>query len=81
VEELAAACRFHDCGHESEPGCAVTEALREGRLTLARFDSWRLMQRELRSLEMRQNHRLRSEERRKWRIQSKAMRLREKLGD
>jgi ribosome biogenesis GTPase len=81
VEELAAECRFHDCAHESEPGCAVTAALRDGRLSLTRFDSWRLLQRELRNLEMRQNHRLRAEERRKWRIQSKAMRLRERLGD
>jgi ribosome biogenesis GTPase / thiamine phosphate phosphatase len=81
VEELAAECRFHDCAHESEPGCAVTAALRDGRLSLTRFESWRLLQRELRNLEMRQNHRLRAEERRKWRIQSKAMRLRERLGD
>jgi ribosome biogenesis GTPase len=79
VEELAATCRFHDCAHETEPGCAVTEALRDGRLPLARFDSWRLLQRELRNLEVRQDVRLRSEERRKWRVQSKAMRLRDRL--
>jgi ribosome biogenesis GTPase len=81
VEELAGQCRFHDCAHESEPGCAVTAALRDGRLSISRFDSWRLLQRELRNLEMRQNVKLRAEERRKWRIHSKAMRQRERLGD
>jgi ribosome biogenesis GTPase len=81
VEEVAGQCRFADCAHETEPGCEVRAALRDGRLTHSRFDSWRHLQRELRSLEMRQDHRMRSEERRKWRVQERSMRLRERLGD
>lgn len=41
VEELAAACRFRDCGHRGEPGCAVAAAIDDGRLDPARFVAWR----------------------------------------
>jgi len=47
VEALAAACRFNDCRHEAEPGCAVQAALHEGRLDPARYGSWLKLQREL----------------------------------
>ena len=40
VEALAAGCRFGDCRHEQEPGCAVTEALEDGRLDHDRFEGW-----------------------------------------
>ena len=33
-------CQFHDCSHRAEPGCAVTEALREGKLEQSRYDSY-----------------------------------------
>jgi ribosome biogenesis GTPase / thiamine phosphate phosphatase len=61
VAALAAACRFGDCAHESEPGCAVREALRSGALPRDRFDSWRKLQRELGRLERRLDARARSE--------------------
>ena len=61
VAALAAACRFGDCSHESEPGCAVREALRGGSLPRERFDSWRKLQRELGRLERRLDARARSE--------------------
>ena len=61
VAALAAACRFGDCSHESEPGCAVREALRSGSLPRERFDSWRKLQRELGRLERRLDARARSE--------------------
>ncbi|MDQ1709703.1 MAG: ribosome biosis GTPase / thiamine phosphate phosphatase, partial [Frankiaceae bacterium] len=38
VEGYAAQCRFHDCAHQSEPGCAVTEAVRSGELPQRRVD-------------------------------------------
>jgi ribosome biogenesis GTPase len=63
VEALAAECRFGDCSHEGEPGCAVMEAIRDGRLARDRLTSYRKLQRELRALEIRQNARLKSEER------------------
>ncbi|KIC65920.1 ribosome small subunit-dependent GTPase A [Pseudarthrobacter phenanthrenivorans] len=50
VEELAAGCRFADCGHGNEPGCAVREAIGTGALTLRRWNSYQKMQRELAAL-------------------------------
>jgi ribosome biogenesis GTPase / thiamine phosphate phosphatase len=61
VASLAARCRFADCGHEQEPGCAVHEALRTGALARDRFDGWRKLQRELERLERRLDARARSE--------------------
>lgn len=43
---LAADCRFSDCRHESEPGCAVRAALADGRIDEARLDRWRKLVRE-----------------------------------
>ena len=53
VEELAADCRFADCTHEHEPGCAVLAAVESGELPGERFHSWRKLQRELRAIAMR----------------------------
>jgi ribosome biogenesis GTPase / thiamine phosphate phosphatase len=47
VEALAAECRFDDCRHRTEPGCAVLEALEDGRLPAERFAAWEKLQREL----------------------------------
>jgi ribosome biogenesis GTPase / thiamine phosphate phosphatase len=74
VTELAAHCRFSDCAHETEPGCAVQEALRDGRLDPERWSSYRKLQRELAMLERKLDARARSEERKKWRRFSKAQR-------
>jgi ribosome biogenesis GTPase len=63
VAELAGECRFTDCGHEREPGCAVRAALAEGSLLRARWESYRKLQRELRALAVKQDARLRSEAR------------------
>jgi ribosome biogenesis GTPase len=65
VDELAAGCRFSDCAHQREPGCAVQEAIDEGRLPRERLQSYRVLQRELRRLALKQDARLRSEERKK----------------
>lgn len=47
VESLARLCRFRDCRHESEPGCAVRAAIASGELDAARFESYLKLQREL----------------------------------
>jgi ribosome biogenesis GTPase / thiamine phosphate phosphatase len=47
VESLAADCRFDDCQHRTEPGCAVLAALDDGRLPPGRFTAWQKLQREL----------------------------------
>ncbi len=46
IEELAAQCKYGDCGHTSEPGCAVQAAIAEGRLDADRLESQRKLQRE-----------------------------------
>ena len=61
VSGLAAECRFADCAHEGEPGCAVVAAVRSGALSGERLASYKKLQRELRALAVRQDGRLRSE--------------------
>ena len=46
IEELAAQCKFGNCGHTSEPGCAVQAAIAEGRLDADRLENQRKLQRE-----------------------------------
>ena len=46
VDELAGSCRFVDCAHESEPGCAVHAALEDGSLSRERWDSYRTLRAE-----------------------------------
>jgi ribosome biogenesis GTPase len=74
IEELAAGCRFDDCGHESEPGCAVLVALENGELPERRLLSWRKLQREATWMASRTDARLRKEQRDKWKIIHKEMR-------
>jgi ribosome biogenesis GTPase len=76
VEEVAARCRFSDCSHEHEPGCAVREAIASGELPAERFESYLKLQRELEALEARQSALLRSERRRQWKVHNRAMRRR-----
>jgi len=51
IEELAAGCRFNDCRHENEPGCAVQQAARDGKLAPERLESFRKLQHEASRLE------------------------------
>ncbi len=76
VEELAAACRFGDCGHDSEPGCAVQGALESGALPERRWESYLKLAREARWMAMRHDARLRSEERARWKRRTKEARAR-----
>ncbi len=70
VTSLFAHCRFSDCRHESEPGCAVRAALADGTLAADRWESYLNLERELQHLERRQNKRLQAEEKRKWKARS-----------
>jgi ribosome biogenesis GTPase len=76
LEELALACRFSDCSHNTEPGCAVKAALASGELAVERHASWLKLQRELRSIAVRADARLRREEKRKWQLRTKDARTR-----
>lgn len=51
IQVWANACRFSDCRHDSEPGCAVQEAIRQGILDADRLESYRKLERELAHLE------------------------------
>ena len=76
IEELALECRFNDCSHATEPGCAVQAALRSGELSHERHRSWLKLQRELRAIAVRTDARLRREETRKWQIRTREARAR-----
>jgi ribosome biogenesis GTPase len=76
VEALAAECRFNDCTHATEPGCAVNAALASGELTAERYGSWVKLQRELRAIAVRSDFRLRREEKRKWMLRARDARTR-----
>jgi ribosome biogenesis GTPase len=74
LEELAADCRFTDCGHQGEPGCAVGAAVEAGELPRRRLDSWHKLRREAAWMAGRTDARLRAEQTRHWKIISKEMR-------
>jgi ribosome biogenesis GTPase len=74
IAVLAGGCRFSDCSHEHEPGCAVKEALADGSLPSERFASYRKLQREIRALEIRKDARLKSEARKEIRRFHRRMR-------
>jgi ribosome biogenesis GTPase / thiamine phosphate phosphatase len=76
VAELVAACRFNDCGHAGEPGCAVRAALESGELSPRRWESWQKLQREVAFEMRRRDARLAAEERARWKRIHKEMRAR-----
>ena len=74
VEELALGCRFNDCAHDREPGCAVKEAIEDGRLEYERLESYRRLQAEQRRLAARTDARLRAERSAQFKQLNKQMR-------
>ncbi|WP_175408431.1 ribosome small subunit-dependent GTPase A [Streptomyces sp. TRM64462] len=66
IGELAASCRFHDCAHQAEPGCAVLAAVASGTLPERRLDSYRKLQRENAYIVAKTDARVRAELRREW---------------
>lgn len=81
VEALAERCRFRDCGHGKEPGCAVRAALESGELDAERWESYGKLQRELAHLDRKDNPAAQSEARKIWIHRQKAMRQRAKHRD
>jgi len=72
IANLAGGCRFKDCQHKSEPGCAVKEAIDRGELDIKRFEYYKKLQKEIHYHEARQAGSLRLEERLRWRKIAKA---------
>lgn len=66
IEELAGRCRFQDCAHDSEPGCAVRSAVEDGELPVRRLESYRKLMRENQWIVAKTDARLRTEIKRDW---------------
>lgn len=74
IAELAEGCRFRDCAHESEPGCAVRAAVASGELAAARFASYQKLAGELAYEERRVDPAAARAQREQWKQINKAMR-------
>jgi ribosome biogenesis GTPase len=83
VEELAANCRFRDCLHNEEPGCAVRGAVALGALAVERLEHWHRLRRELAYLALKQDERATAEARGRIKSLTRGLRsrLRDKYGD
>lgn len=66
IENLIVECKFSDCKHESEPGCAVKEAIKKGELDEARFKSYKKLLSEVNFFERKQDKKAQLEEKKKW---------------
>jgi ribosome biogenesis GTPase / thiamine phosphate phosphatase len=78
LEDLAARCRFTDCAHQREPGCAVRAAITEGRLDPGRLASWNKLQRELAHERRKEDPLARRAEQKRWIAIHKSARARTK---
>ncbi|MCW8132940.1 MAG: ribosome small subunit-dependent GTPase A [Planctomycetota bacterium] len=79
IEALMARCRFGDCAHVSEPGCAVKAAIEDGSLALERYESWQKLQRERAWQVRRTDASAAAAEKEKWKSIHRDLRAREKL--
>jgi ribosome biogenesis GTPase / thiamine phosphate phosphatase len=83
IADLALGCRFSDCRHQGEPGCAVRFALDDGRLSADRLASHRKLERELAHAERKGDARSRAAETKRWKSIHKAVsrHMRTKYGE
>ncbi|HPQ40059.1 MAG TPA: ribosome small subunit-dependent GTPase A [bacterium] len=79
ILDLAEHCRFKDCSHRNEPGCAIQAALEQGDLEPDRWKSYLKLQREDAFLEREKNLKARMKETRRWKDITKGMRQRRKI--
>ncbi len=78
IKMLAMQCHFHDCQHDSEPGCAVRQALEDGTLDYQRFLNHQKLQKELDYLARKQDQKAYLAEKEKWKKITKAIRKKNK---
>jgi len=81
IAELASRCRFKDCQHEGEPGCAVKSALDRGDLGMERLESYRKLQKEIRYHDAREAGSVRLQEKLRWKKISRAQKAMKKGTD
>ncbi|MCM1981451.1 ribosome small subunit-dependent GTPase A [Lyngbya confervoides] len=74
LEALAQSCRFRNCQHQSEPGCAVQEAIAEGRVPMQRLQSYRKLQREQAHVQRQQDPLAQRNRKKRWKAITKSMR-------
>ncbi len=74
IDSLAAHCRFSDCRHEGEPGCAVQAALNAGTLDPARVENRRKLLREQEFLRRKIDPEARQEQKQQWKLLHRAQR-------
>lgn len=74
IETLAQSCRFRNCQHEREPGCAIQQALANGQLDAGRLLSYQKLQRELHYLTRKQDERANRVEKERWKKIHQALR-------
>jgi ribosome biogenesis GTPase / thiamine phosphate phosphatase len=73
VQALAEHCRFRDCTHVNEPGCAINDAVIQGVLSPERLESYKKLQRELAYLDRKIDKRAQAEEKKRWKTIHKQM--------
>lgn len=73
LDDIVARCRFGNCSHHGEPGCAIAAALADGSLDPDRLEGWRKLVRESAHHERRVDALARAEERRKWKAIGKSV--------
>ena len=74
IDALAEQCRFHDCGHSNEPGCAINAALEAGSLDPGRWRNYRKLLKEAAFVDRKEDRVARQAERQRWVQISKAQR-------
>jgi ribosome biogenesis GTPase len=76
IGSLSQGCKFRDCGHQGEPGCAIEAAVRQGELSSERLQSYRKLLAELRFQERKMNPEVARQVKEKWKKIHKVMRNR-----
>ncbi|NEQ47742.1 MAG: ribosome small subunit-dependent GTPase A [Leptolyngbya sp. SIOISBB] len=76
IVDLAEDCKFSDCQHAQEPGCAVQAAIAMGQLSAKRLQSYQKLQREQQWIEHRQDSQVRANSKRRWKQRTKMIRQR-----
>jgi ribosome biogenesis GTPase len=79
VEAFMAYCKFSDCGHKSEPGCAIKKAIQEGSLPEERWRSYQKLSSEVRHLLRKEDKSIQAEDRKQWKKRSAQGRQNAKL--
>lgn len=73
IEALSKECKFHNCKHQSEPGCRVKSALESGEISTDSFENYQKILKEISFQERKNNKALQSEEKKKWKKINKSL--------